>query len=385
MGIALRTEPILSTPALIALPLLLALEPQAGSTASHATLDRDAAAALAALVADDLHACLPQVRQTRLALAGALFDPVELLRPGFPVWATLEELARRVPRGQLDNVVAFGHHDGHMPTSILQPAAEFSGGPLQLLPLCLLAPDSLAAELGEQLEAELVARGEASAPTADWLMRQFGLRLEHARYLSRNDLLAMTCVQYEHVNLAPLWNLLEAALLSPARAESVLSARGLAWRWQAGRVTVQSPDAWLAAHRGEPGQRARDFAALIFELRQYAALLQAHQLPLQLADGGDSAPGCLLETLARAEPQLPPPQLLAHEAPGLGVVAVTVAQTQPDGGTRVLGHAYPLTPQAWTTLPAQLAREHGSTAAVRMLGEVVLDAQGRLAAPAARA
>lgn len=372
---------------LIALPVVLALEPITGDAAPRQSLSRDEAAALAMLVADDLHALLPQVRETRLALVGALFDPVELLRPGFPVWATLEELARRVPRGQLDHVVAFGSHDGHMPAAVLQPSAEFAHGPLRLLPLSLLAPAALADTLAEQLELQLVGRGEAGAQTADWLMRNLGVRLEHVRYLSRNDVLALTCVQYEHVNLAPLWTLLEAALLSPDRAESVLSARGLALQYAHGRVQVQSPADWLAAQAGDARRRAHACAGIVFELRQYAALLEAHQLPLQLQPTAphvaEATDGYLLETLAAMQPQLGAARLFAHEAAGLGVVAVSVAQAGADGRAHVLAHGYPLGPQALAPLLARLAERYAVTTQLHALGRIVLDEHGQLAVPAA--
>src|SRR5690349_7788353 len=290
---------------LTALPAVLALELPPGQ-APAATLSRDEAEALAALIADDLHALLPRVGEARLAVAGALFDPVELLRPGFPAWTTLDELARRVPRGHLENVVAFGSHEGHMPAQTLEPEPEHAGGALRLLPLSVLAPEPLAEDLAQQMEVQLVGRGEAGARTADWLMRTLGLRLEHVRYLSRNDLLALTCVQYEHVNLAPLWALLEAALLTPYREEATMSARGLALRYADGKVLAQSPSHWLAAQGGarDPDgirQRTHDFAGIVFELRQYAALLDAHQLTLQLqpdtARQAEAADGYLLETL----------------------------------------------------------------------------------------
>ena len=335
---------------LLALPVVLALEPVAGEPPAQLTLSRDEAAELAALVAVDLHALVPQVDAARLALAGALFDQVELLRPGFPVWATLDELARRVPRGHLENVVAFGSHEGHMPVQPLEPSPMYAAGPMRLLPMSLLAPAELAEELSEQLEIQLVGRGEAGMLTADWLMRTLGIRLEHVRYLSRNDLLALTCVQYEHVNLAPLWALLETALLTPYREEATMSARGLALRYADGKVLAQSPAQWLAAQTGDATERAHGFAGIVFELRQYAALLDAHQLPLQLQTGAaqqtEAAHGYLLETLAAADPGYDPPALFAHEAPGLGVIAVTVAQRGDGGHARALAHAYPLQPQA---------------------------------------
>ena len=368
---------------LVALPIVLALELTPGDTPPHRTLSRDEAAELAALMAEDLHALVPQVGQARLAVAGALFDAVELLRPGFPVWATLDELARRVPRGHLENVVAFGTHEGHMPAQPLEPEAAFADGPMRLLPVTLLAPESLAEDLSEKLEVELVGRGEAGQRTADWLMRALGVQLEHARYLSRNDLLALTCVQYEHVNLAPLWTLLEAALLTPYRDESALSARGLRMRYVEGRVEVQSPADWLRSQSTDISQRGHDLAGMMFELRQYAALLDAHRLPLLLPGAAAAAAttGYLLETFAVADADYDAPALYAHEAPGLGVVAVTLAQRGHGGRARVLAHGYPLHPRALGPLVADLSDRFGVATDLHALGRILLDTEGQLSAP----
>jgi hypothetical protein len=387
--------PAVEAQTLLSLSAVLALEPVSGEPPPRTCLSRDEAAELAALVAADLHALVPQVREARLALAGALFDQVELLRPGFPVWTTLEELARRVPRGQLDNVVAFGTHEGHMPAQPLEPSPTFADGPMRLLPLSLLVPEALAATLSEQWEVQLLGRGEAGALTADWLMRTLGIRLEHVRYLSRNDLLALTCVQYEHVNLAALWTVLETALLTPQHEETALTARGLSMHYAGGKVLAQSPAQWLAAQHGDIGQRAHDFAGVIFELRQYAALLDAHQVPLHLwptpehrIEGREieghpveAGAGYLLETLAAVDPRYDPPALFAHEAPGLGVVAVTLAQRGEGGVARALAHGYPLHPKALGGLLATLAVEYGVAADMHALGRIVLDESGRLGAP----
>jgi len=374
---------------LLALPIVLALELVEGEAPPRLTLNRDEAAELAQLVAADLHGLVPQVDQARLALAGALFDQVELLRPGFPVWATLDELARRVPRGHIENVVAFGSHDGHMPAQPLEPAPPFADGPMRLLPLSLLAPKALAGELSEQLEVQLVGRGEAGALTADWLMRTLDVRLEHVRYLSRNDLLALTCVQYEHVNLAALWSVLEAALLTPYRDESAVTARGLALHYTQGKVFAQSPAGWLAEQpfAGSEGDATRRhaLAGILFELRQYAALLDAHLLPLRLQPGtghaDETASGHLIETQADVDPGYEAPTLFAHEAPGLGVVAITVAQRGEGGRNRALAHGYPLQPQALGPLAALLADRYGIPAMLQSLGGIVFDETGALGAP----
>ena len=365
-----------------ALPIVLALELAAGEHPRQPTLGRDDAAELAELIAADLQALVPAVATARLALAGALFDTVELLRPGFPVWATLDEFSRRVPRGHLEGVLALGSHDGHMPAQVLEPDVEYNDGPMRLLPLSLLVPESLAATLAEALEVELVGRGEAGALTADWLMRNLGLRLEHARYLSRNDLLALTCVQYEHVNLAPLWQLLEAALLTPYREETVLTARGLGLRYADGKIFAQTPTTWLDTQHGNANERAHALAGIMFELRQYAALLSAHGLAVRL-EGAHlvmTEAGYLLDEIATADSAYDPPSLFAHEAPGLGVVVVSVAQRGPGGRPKLLAHAYPLRPNALAPLLSTLAERFGAPAELHALGRILLDEHG-LTAP----
>ncbi len=370
----------------LALPVLLALEPVAGAPPERMTLSRDEAAELAQWVAADLIAVVPLIKRAKLVVAGALFDPVELLRPGFPVWAMLDELARRVPPDGAGNVIAFGHHEGRMPAPQLEPSALYAEGPMRLLPISLLAPADLAEDLAAELEVQLVGRGEAGVPTADWLMRTFGMRLEHLRYFTRGDMLALTCVQYEHVNLAPLWTMVETALLTPERDESTMSSRGLSLRFADGAVLAQSPAQWLSGQTGDMAHRAHDFAGIVFELRQYAALLDAHRVPLRLQPGGmvtGAADGYLLETLAAAQAQAAPPRLFAHEAPGLGVVAVTVAQ--PVGAERphVLAHGYPLQPGALGPLLQRLADHYDIASELDAMGRVVLDEGGELAAPSA--
>lgn len=368
-------------PQLIALPVVLAVELPADGCSWPATLPRDEAAELGSLIAADLRQWLPGLEQARLAICGAWFDSIELLRPGFPIWASLDELARRVPRGHLENIVAFGTHEGRMPAPALQPDPACAGGPMRLLPITILAEETLATTLASDLERELINRGEASATTADWLNRRLGAPLQHARYMSRNDLLALTCVQYENVNLGALWSLVEAALLTPYRPEQVLSARGLPLRYVDGRVEAEAPGRWLARQSGEPAERRHAMAGLIFELRQYAALLAAHGLPLRL-QSGEAGEGWLHEPLAEARQDLDAPVLYGHQAPGLGMAVLTVAQ--PSGGqAHVLAHGYPLRSQALLPLAAVLAERYGCAPELQPLDGLLLDGEGRLSAPAA--
>ncbi|HEY4090701.1 MAG TPA: hypothetical protein VGN46_04235 [Luteibacter sp.] len=367
---------------LIACPAVLALELVPGEAPDRLELTRDEAQALAALMADDLRVLLPGIEASRFAVAGALFDGVELLRPGFPVFATLEELARRIPRvTDQGGVVAFGTHEGHMPAQPLVPDPRYADGPMRLMPWMLLAPAELAGELTQAMETALVGKGEAGSLTADFLMRTLGIRLEHARYLSRDDVLALTCVQYEHVNLAPLWTMLEAALLTPYRDETAMGSRGLPLRYAEGRVSVPGIASWFARDGIQRDNPAHELAGTLFELRQYAALLAAHHVPLHLEGDPASSAGYLVEALAEADPAQPAPRLYAHEAAGLGMAAITVAQPIP-GKARVLAHGYPLEPNALAPLLDALASRFGTDRELHALGRMLLDERGALTAPA---
>jgi len=366
---------------LIACPAVLALELVQGETPDRLELTRDEARELAALVASDLRALLPGVEESRFALVGALFDGVELLRPGFPVYGTLEELARRVPRvTTAGGVVAFGSNEGRMPAETLVPDTRYLGGPMRLVPWMLLAPADLAEDLSQTMERELAGRGEAGTATSDFLMRTLGVQLEHARYLSRDDLLALTCVQYEHVNLAPLWTMLETALLTPYKEETALGSRGLPLRYKEGRVHIPGLSGWFARATAVRENAAHELAGTIFELRQYAALLSAHHVPLIMEGSAAPAEGYLVEALAEADPALPAPMLYAHEAAGLGMAAITVAQPVP-GRPRILAHGYPLAPDALAPLLETLATRYDTPGEVHALGKVMLDAEGALTAP----
>lgn len=368
---------------LVSCPGVLALELTPGDVPSRLSLERDEAETLAAFMAEDLHALLPDIDQGRLAVVGAHFDSTELLRPGFPVFTTLDSLAARMDGG----VLAFGSRDGHVPAQPLVPEAALAGGALRLVPWTVMVNPQLAETLGPAMETELVGRGEIGTQTADYLMRTLGMRLEHARYFSRHDLMALTCVHYEHVNLAPLWSLIEAALLSPEQPERALSAHGLAWRYDREHAIAQTPGQWLAEHAGPEGgdgERAHALAGIVFELRQYAALLSAHHIPLAFDDSHyDAEGGFVAETLAEADPTAGETRLYAHEAPGLGVIALGVAQAR-SGQARILANAWLLTPQLAAAC-RYLAERFGCHAEPERLGRVMLDQAGLPTVPAATA
>lgn len=268
--------------------LALELAPSDGTTRD--ALPQQAAGALAEAIAHDLAGFAADAAALDLIVVGAHYDPVELLRPGWPVHRELDQLGARAPgnRGEQGRIIAFGSHEGRLPGA-LSPSGDYAGGPLRLVPWLLSGDAALARQVGDAFERDLMERGMAGAATALQAQEAFGLRIEHARYLTVHDLCALTAMQYEHAGLAPLWPILETALLSPQR-EAWLDAPPeplLHYVDGEARIALLTPDAWRKRYAREAGddieRLQRGFSHFEARQRQMAAVLMAHGVAVTFA------------------------------------------------------------------------------------------------------
>ncbi len=279
----------------------------------EAPVDRDRLAqadvgALAHLIARDLADFAPEASRLELITVGAHYDPVELLRPGWPLHRELDELAARAPRGGLDRddgrIIAFGASDSVLPGT-LAPSADFLGGPLRLVPFVLTGPGDVVARVGDAFELDLIERGMAAADTALAAQAAFGLQVEHARYLTVHDLAAMTSMQYEHAGLGALWPLLETALLRPDEQAWLDQPPEPLAHYVDGevRTALMSPAAWEANYAPDGPitddagreRRQRHFQHFQARQRQMGAVLGAHGVRVQFVhcDHGDDCRAAL--------------------------------------------------------------------------------------------
>jgi len=281
---------------------LLALELAPGSVVERAALGQAEAARLASLLGRDLAALFPDARGLDLCLAAAHFDPAEALRPGWPLHQRLQELhARARGRAQGPRVLAFGADaQGEVPMPF-QADPALAGGGLRVLPFVLAGAPDAVAEVAEELEEKLLALGMAQPDTALAAQDGFAARIEHARYLSVHDLAAMMAMQYDNQGLAPLWSLVEAALLAPQAVEWLDQGAEPLLRLEQGevRMALFDPAGWCTHYQG--GQCDCDRLQRVYEhflarQRQLAAVLEAHGIPVLFVhcDGQQDARAQLL-------------------------------------------------------------------------------------------
>ena len=277
---------------------VLALELSGDASPTRGALAQEAAGELATRVGRDLGALVPGARELDLVFAAAHFDPAEVLRPGWPVHRRLDELRARAPRsGDGARVIAFGADGrGQVPLPF-QADAQLAGGRLRVLPYLLTgAPDATAA-VAAHMEASLLDLGMAQAETALMAQDAFGVRIEHARYLTLHDLLAMTALQYSNQGLEPVWDVLETALLAGSSEAWLDAPPEPVLRHVDGevRMALLTPADWRARHAPDEqneARLARGLAMYEARQRQIAAVLQAHGIEVQfvqVAAGQDPA------------------------------------------------------------------------------------------------
>ena len=285
---------------------VIALELSAGEPPRSPALDAVRAGGLVERMGRDLAILVDGIRALDIVLLAAHFDPAEALRPGWPLHRRASELLQRAPgQAQGARMVGLGADaHGEVPQP-LRCDPDLSGGGLRVLPFVLHGAS--AEFVGTQLEALLLDRGMAAADTALALQDGLGARIEHARYLSLHDLTAMIAMQYANVGLQPLWTLLETALLRPG-AEAWLDApREPLARFADGevRIALFDPTAWQARYapaEHEGLRLERGFEMFQARQRQFAAVLDAHGVPVQFvhcADGSNAAACAELATAPR--------------------------------------------------------------------------------------
>ncbi|CTP85054.1 hypothetical protein XTPLMG728_0755 [Xanthomonas translucens pv. poae] len=265
---------------------VIALELSAGRAPAHAALPHALAAELAEKVGRDLAQLVPAVRELELSLAGAHFDPAEVLRPGWPMHRRLDELRARAPgRDAGPRLLAFGADaDGTVPLPF-QADTALLGGALRVVPFLLSGPAETLQPVAAALEDLLLAQGMAQPDTALLAQQAFGAQIEHARYLTVNDLAAMMSMQYDNQGLAPLWPLIETALLAPDQEEWLASPPEPLLRYRGGevRMALFDPAGWCAhyAHDRQDCERLqRVYEHYLARQRQLAAVLEAHGMPV---------------------------------------------------------------------------------------------------------
>jgi hypothetical protein len=349
------------------IPLLAALETDAtrfhGENARRpALLDPAGTGQVLAHLAADLTALFPGAASYPLAMPGALFDQTQLLRPGYPVYRRLEDQLRANPGADR---LGLGASEGRMPWPELEPEAEVPLGMLLLLPLAIGGPPSAVEKIAEQMEHRFLESGQVSAHTARGLEAHFGIPVNHARFMTVTDLLAMLRLQLEHFGFLPLWELLYAALQDESQTRPVAGSGGQRFEWREGAVhcRFETFDHWAngGGGRDQPaaGQLlAGKYADWVREYRQYLTTLAAHAVPLVQHLAGD--PGRVLgDNFLVEESPLSPDrnaaQVTEHSLGELGTVAVTVIRQG-----RQLNY-YPLLPAGLNELHAQI-RESGEAA-----------------------
>lgn len=370
--------------------LLVAIETDAtryhGASASRPGLltKTDADQMLAHLSAD-LAVLLPGLNRCSLVAAGALFDQTQILRPAYPVFAALNSALQH---GGLNpgaehrsRLLSIGVDDGRMPLPELQPEEDIPLGILQVLPMVLTGPAAEIEALGQEMEHCFLERGQLSAHSAKWLESAFGIRINHARFMTLTDLRAMFRLQLEHFGFLPLWELIDAALEQSKTTHSAQAGTGPVFSWQDGAVHVeyQSFDFWAQQGSGKAldpyrGKLAGAYADWTRQLRQYLSTLRAHGIKVVIHPAGHPGhviAGQYFVQQSAQSSQDSDASVTEHSFADLGTVCISHSH---DG---ILEHYYPLLPQGINDIHAAIRKTGLAEGTVAFPGSILYDEKSR--------
>jgi hypothetical protein len=277
-------------------------------------------------IAADLAKLAPAAVACDLVAAGALYDVAQLLRPGWPIETELARLRAGLGLRAAGQVTVFGAAGDALPSPLLEPEAALAGGAMRFLPWLLQGEPEAVAAAAADMERRFEDEGLAGAGVNLFLRQSLGREVAHARYLTRNDLMALTALQLDQAGLGPAWAVIETALLSPGEGVAVELPHGGSLAFADGRVAgrIAGLGAHLAGASG-PADAAEAFARMLWFQRGAAALLAAHGLPSQWQLAASAWPG--LVEHGGADVAAPWPEgarltRLAH--PALGVAGLAI-------------------------------------------------------------
>ena len=371
--------------------LLVAIETDAtryyGADARRpAVLSAADAEQMLAHVDADLRTLLPDITGCSLIAVGAVYDQVQVLRPGYPVFRALESVARgdagdaTEKRTFRAGLVSVGGQDGALPDPDLQPLGDIPLGLMQLLPVVVHGPEARVRELGQAMEYRFLEEGQVSAHSAAWLENAFDIGIQHARFMTVTDLNAMLRMQLEHFGFLPLWELLDGTLHGKAPVLGVKGSMGQPFELREGAVHVefQSFDHWANGGAGAGKDATRQQLAAAYadwtrEVRQYATTLAAHGLPVRFHLPGQDAvlEGSWYRETGAHEAGPADAAVTEHSFGDLGTIAVTVVHE---------GHAdnyYPLAAQGLNDIHDHLRRRIPEKHTVAFPGTLLYDERSR--------
>lgn len=325
---------------------VLAIEFAAPVPEGPAVIPTQEASILLEAIATDLARLAPDAVRCDLVAPGALYDVAQLLRPGWPIEAELARLRQGLGARASGQVVAFGAAGGSLPSPVLEPELSLAGGAMLLMPWMLLAEPKAIAAAAADMESRFEDEGLASAGVNLFLRQSLGREVTHARYLTRNDLLALTALQLDHAGLGPAWVILETALLAPEEGAVVELPLGGSLSFDGERVKAWLPG--LAAHLASGPATTEAIEAFARQLgfqRSAAALFAAHGLASTSRISRSDSP-LLLETEATKDGVWEVGDRLVRLVhPSLGIVGLVV-----DSSRRTRTAFWPLDRQALVTL-----------------------------------
>ncbi len=170
------------------------------------------------VIANEVSALLlqtyPLLQQTSMIITGALYDQSQIIRPDFPIFKALGDIAHSATQGHTftPRCIAIGGDDSFS-VPVLNPEKKLQA-PLAILPILLLGKHNDIESLTSDLEETLMQDVKITSAIKQKIENSFGCKIINLGFATLADTMGMLASQLIQIGLEPIWHLLKSGIFN---------------------------------------------------------------------------------------------------------------------------------------------------------------------------
>lgn len=244
-------------------------------------LNREESTELLQLIGQNIRREYPNITHTGLIGIGALYHLNQVIRPNFPLYTQLFELAkiRFRPNNFKPLIVGIGTDEKHFEIDLFNREESEFQEVLQVMPLLTLLPES-----AEQrafyltLEEELITKSHLSQNLIDLMRQRFHLAIENISLVTLGDLNGLFASQLIQIGLEELWQIMQAVIFNLDELVVQLGSGHLLY-WKLDEVALFTPHESI--YDDAMADYQQSYQTFQLTTRRLTHLFQSHLIPHQ--------------------------------------------------------------------------------------------------------
>ncbi len=244
-------------------------------------LNKEKSTELLQLIGQAMATEYPDIAKSGLIGVGSIYHLNQIIRPNFPLFTQLFELAkiRFRPNNFKPAIIGIGTDQPHFEIDLFNRESTDFKEVLQVLPLLSILPNEPeSVALFEELERSLITKTHLSQTLVTFVEREFNIEVENISLVTLGDLNGLFASQLIQIGLEELWNIMQAVIFNLDELITTLGS-GHTLYWKHDEVAILLP------HQSIYSEAMKDYnqSYEMFQLttRRLTHLFKTHKIPYQ--------------------------------------------------------------------------------------------------------